>query len=61
MWVWHVPKVRLRCFLDMVVIGFFDQNVGIIMGLKLDTDVHGKSLVLLYLIKMWAWHVPKLD
>ena len=41
-------------------INLFDQNVGMAcVNVRLRSLL--KSLVLIYLIKMWVWHVPKLD
>ena len=47
-------------FMDINSIDLFDQNVGMAcVNVRLRSLL--KSLVLIYLIKMWVWHVPKLD
>ena len=47
-------------FMDINSIDLFDQNVGMAcVNVRLRSLL--KSLVLIYLIKMWIWHVPKLD
>ena len=47
-------------FMDITGIDLFDQNVGMAC-----TEVRHRcswlSLVLIYLIKIWVCHVPKLD
>ena len=47
-------------FMGITGIDLFDQNVGMAC-----TEVRHRcswvSLVLIYLIKMWVWHVLKLD
>ena len=52
-------KVRLRS-MHTTVINLFDHSLG-----KACTKVRLRcpciSLVLIYLITMWVWHVPKLD
>ena len=50
-----------QMFMDIIGIDLFDQNVGTGIMLKLDSDVHAILLVLIYLIKMWVWHVPEVD
>ena len=46
----------------MVIIGIdlFDQTVGMVCA-KVKLRCSGTSPVLIYLIKMQIWHVPKLD
>ena len=39
-------------------IDLFDQNVGMVCA-KVRLRYSWISLVLIYLIKMWVWHVPK--
>ena len=47
-------------FMEITGIDLFDQNVGMAcVNVRLRSLL--KSLVLIYLIKMWVWHVPKLD
>ena len=47
-------------FMEITGIDLFDQNVGMTcVNVRLRSLL--KSLVLIYLIKMWVWHVPKLD
>ena len=49
-------------FMDITGIDLFDQNVGRSMacaGARLRCS--WISLVLIYLIKMWIWHVQRLD
>ena len=47
-------------FMDITGIDLFDQNVGIEC-----TEARLRCicilLVLIYLIKMWVWYMPKLD
>ena len=47
-------------FMDIAGINLFDQNVGMVCA---ETRLRCTFilLVLIYLIKMWVWHVPKLD
>ena len=47
-------------FMDINSIDLFDQNVGMTC-LNVRLRSLWKSLVLIYLIKMWVWHVPMLD
>ena len=47
-------------FMDINSIDLFDQNVGMaFVNVRLRSLL--KSLVLIYLIKMWVCHVPMLD
>ena len=47
-------------FMEITGIDLFDQNVGMAcVNVRLRSLL--KSLVLIYLIKMRVWHVPKLD
>ena len=47
-------------FMEITGIDLFDQNVGMAcVNVRLRSLL--KSLVLIYLIKMWVWHVPKVD
>ena len=47
-------------FMDITSIDLFDQNVGMVCT-KVRLRCLWILLVWIYLIKMWAWHVPKLD
>ena len=47
-------------FIHITVINLFDHNVGMALP-KLDSDVQCILLLLIHLITMWVWHVPKLD
>ena len=47
-------------FMDINSIDLFDQNVGMTCA-NVRLRSLWKSLVLIYLIKMWVWHVPMLD
>ena len=47
-------------FMDIIGIDLFDQNVGMVCA-KIRFKYSSKSLVLIYLINMWVWNVPKLD
>ena len=46
--------------MEITGIDLFDQNVGMAcVNVRLRSLL--KSLVLIYLIKMWVWHMTKLD
>ena len=47
-------------FLDIIDIDLFDQNVGMAYA-EVRHRCLQKSLVLIYLIKMWMWHVMRLE
>ena len=47
-------------FMDINSIDLFDQNVAMACA-NVRLRRLWKSLVLIYLIKMWIWHVPMLD
>ena len=47
-------------FMDITGIDLFDLNVGMICA-KVELRSSLISPVLIYLIKMWVWHVPELD
>ena len=47
-------------FMDITGIDLFDLNVGMICD-KVGLRCSWISPVLIYLIKMWVWHVPELD
>ena len=47
-------------FMHITVINLFDHNVGMACA-KVRVRCSFISLVLIYLITMWVWHVPKLD
>ena len=47
-------------FMDITDIDLFDLNVGMICA-KVGLRSSWISPVLIYLIKMWVWHVPELD
>ena len=47
-------------FMEMTGIDLFDQNVGMAC-VNVRLRILLKSLVLIYLIQMWVWHVPMLD
>ena len=53
-------KVSLRCTQIFSGIHLFDQNVGMICA-KARRRCLWTSLVLIYLIKMWVWHMPMID
>ena len=61
MWVWCVPKLdsddHAYCLYN---IDLFDHNVGMVCA-KVRFRCSCISLVLIYLITMRVWHVPKLD
>ena len=46
--------------MDSTSIGIFDQNMGI-GSTQVRLRCSWISLLLIYLIKMWVWHMPKLD
>ena len=46
--------------MNITGIDLFDQNVGMACA-KVRLRCSFISLLLIYLITMWAWHVPKLD
>ena len=46
--------------MDITCIDLFDHNVGMAYA-KVRLRCSCISLVLIYLITMWVWHVPKLD
>ena len=46
--------------MNITGIDLFDQNVGMACA-KIRLRCSYILLVLIYLIKMWVWHVPKLD
>ena len=46
--------------MDITDIDLFDQIVGMVCT-KVRLRCSWISVVLIYLIKMWVWHVPKLD
>ena len=46
--------------MDITGIDLFDQNVGMACA-KVRFKCSWISLVLIYLINMWVWNVPKLD
>ena len=49
-----------QIFIDITSIDLFDQNVGMACArIRLRSSLI--SPVLIYLIKMWVWHVPELD
>ena len=54
MWVWCVM------FMDITGIDLFDQHVGMTCA-KVKLRCSGISLILIYLIKIWVWHVVRLD
>ena len=47
-------------FIHITGINLFDHNVGMACA-KVRLRCSFISLVLIYLITMWVWHVPKLD
>ena len=47
-------------FMDITDIDLFDLNVGMICA-NVRLTCPWISVVLIYLIKMWVWHVAKLD
>ena len=47
-------------FMEITGIDLFDLNVGMTCA-NVRLRCSWISLVLIYLIKMWVWHVPKLD
>ena len=47
-------------FMDITGIDLFDQNVGMACA-EVTVECSWVSRVLIYLIKMWVWHVLKLD
>ena len=47
-------------FMDITAIDLFDQNVGMAYA-NVRHRYTQISLVLIYLIKMWVWHLPMLD
>ena len=47
-------------FMDITGIDLFDQNVGMARA-EVIVTCSWVSPVLIYLIKMWVWHVLKLD
>ena len=47
-------------FMDINSIDLFDLNVGMTCA-NVRLRCSWKSLVLIYLIKMWVWHVSMLD
>ena len=47
-------------FMDITGIDFFDQNVDLACA-EVRHRSSWISLVLIYLIKMWIWHVLRLD
>ena len=47
-------------FMDITGIDLFDQNVGMTCA-KVKLRCSGISLILIYLIKVWVWHVVRLD
>ena len=47
-------------FMEITGIDLFDLNVGMKCA-NVRLRCSWKPLVLIYLIKMWVWHVPKLD
>ena len=47
-------------FMHITVINLFDHNVGMTCA-KVTLRCSFMSLLLIYLITMWVWHVPKLD
>ena len=46
--------------MDMTGIDLFDQIVGMVCT-KVTLRCSWISLVLIYLIQMWVWNMPKLD
>ena len=46
--------------LDSTSIDLFDQNMGMVSA-KVRLRCSWISHVLIYLIKMWVWYLPKLD
>ena len=48
-------------FMHITCIDLFDHNVGYGMCAKVRLRCSCISLLLIYLITMWVWHVPKLD
>ena len=49
-----------QVFMDITDIDLFDLNVSMICA-KVGLRYSWISPVLIYLIKMWVWHVPELD
>ena len=47
-------------FMDITGIDLFDQNMSIVCA-KVRLRCSWISVVLIYLILMWIWYVPKLD
>ena len=47
-------------FMDIIDIDLFDQNVGMAYA-EVRFRCLWKLLVLIYLIKMWMWHVLRLE
>ena len=76
MWVWHVPKLDCdvhgyhwywfiwsKCgvwYIEIIRIDLFDQNKSVASA-KVRLRCLLIPLVLIYLIKLWVWYVPKLD
>ena len=54
-------NVRLRCSCDNITgIDLFDQNRDVAC-VEIRLRCSWILLILIYLIKMWVWHVPMLD
>ena len=49
----------IQMFMHIAVINLFDHNVGMACA-KVRLRCSFISLLLIYLITMWVWHVPKL-
>ena len=47
-------------FMDITGIDLFDQNMSMVCA-KVRLRCSWISVVLIYLILMWIWYVPKLD
>ena len=59
--VWHVPKLtQMLMHTRSTCIDLFDHNVGMEWA-KVRLRCPCISLLSIYLITMWVWHVPKLD
>ena len=46
--------------MDIISIDLFDQNMSMACA-KVRLRYSWISLILIYLIKLWVWYVPKLD
>ena len=55
-----MSQSNTKMLMDIIGIDLFNQNISMACA-KIRLQCSWISLVLIYLIKLWVWYVPKLD